>query len=320
MLTPQRAQLQWPCARACAGPVHRHRLYNASRRSSQKPTVGTRALLGLSACLLRLTARLTLRPAELSLELQGNSFWNLLLGRFSSLSCTLHRTKRFMRARDLRVTWEEVDLGLNPVLYFALPLVMLWKPLPSFYLLLLFYLLRPAWQRSNPRRSSTQGSRDSRGGLSFEASAGAEELWECRLWRSWLNVGLGDIMNYSIAGLVAELGDLRQATTFELQGLQVTDALELDAVAQLPDNALFKYRLKTGLFVGDLDGSQCLLWDDPAIQVKPMLLPDFWAPIGGFAGRRLPARLRLRRLEVQDGLLFVSGHVGGSQSTAIVRR
>eukprot|EP00913_Durusdinium_trenchii_P001418 g1313.t1 len=179
---------------------------------------------------------------------------------------------RFMRARDLRVTWEEVDLGLNPVLYFALPLVMLWKPLPSFYLLLLFYLLRPAWQRSNPRRSSTQGSRDSR-----------------------------DIMNYSIAGLVAELGDLRQATTFELQGLQVTDALELDAVAQLPDNALFKYRLKTGLFVGDLDGSQCLLWDDPAIQVKPMLLPDFWAPIGGFAGRRLPARLRLRRLEVQDG-------------------
>ena len=41
-----------------------------------------------------------------------------------------------------------------------------------------------------------------------------------RLWRSWLSTALSDIMTYSRAGLVAELGDLRRATTFELKGLK----------------------------------------------------------------------------------------------------
>lgn len=73
--------------------------------------------------------------------------------------------------------------------------------------------------------------------------------------------------------------------------------------------------------MGDLDGAQCILWEDPAIQVKPMLLPDFWVPLGGFAGRRLPRGLRLELLKVEDGEVKVSGEIGPQQSsTAIVRR
>lgn len=30
-----------------------------------------------------------------------------------------------------------------------------------------------------------------------------------------------------------------------------------------------------------------------------MLFPEFWAPIGGFAGRQLPAALQLERVEVK---------------------
>lgn len=37
----------------------------------------------------------------------------------------------------------------------------------------------------------------------------------------------------------------------------------------------------------------------PRWQVKPMLFPEFWAPIGGFAGRQLPAALQLERVEVK---------------------
>eukprot|EP00438_Fugacium_kawagutii_P023477 Skav220973 [mRNA] locus=scaffold1928:628906:637791:- [translate_table: standard] len=75
-------------------------------------------------------------------------------------------------------------------------------------------------------------------------------------------------------------------------------ALVMDAVAQLPENALFKYRLRTGAGEG-------IAWDVAVkhvgiASVKPMLFPEFWAPIGGFAGRRLPTALRLDRLEVQE--------------------
>ena len=34
-------------------------------------------------------------------------------------------------------------------------------------------------------------------------------------------------------------------------------------------------------------------------QVKPMLFPEFWAPIGGFAGRQLPEALQLERVEIK---------------------
>lgn len=198
-----------------------------------------------------------------------------------------------------------------------LPVAVLWKPLPTFYLLLVLYLLYREKSNAPAESEQRKASRD----VTFAASAGSDELWKCHLWRSWLNLGLNDIMTYSIAGLVAELGDLRRATTFELAKLEIVDgALVMDAIAQLPENTVFKYRLRTGLLLGEVEGSQCIIWDDPGIQVKPMLFPEFWAPIGGFAGRQLPPSLRLERLQLQDGLLVVSGRVRRGTSTAIVPR
>ena len=275
---------------------------------------------------MRLVARTLFWPKDVSVELKGSSIVAILLGRFTNLSFTLRNTQRLAHLREVRVTGEEVNMRLNPALLVLLPMLvpvaLLWKPLPTFYLLLLFYLL----YREKSNAPAAEGSMDRRNeslqDVTFYASAGATELWKCRLWRSWLNLGLDDIMTYSIAGLVAELGDLRRATTFELENLQMKDgALVMDAVAQLPENAIFKYRLKTGLLLGNVNGSQCIIWDDPAIQVKPMLFPEFWAPIGGFAGRQLPAALQLERVEVKDDILVVSGRLRGpGSSTAIVRR
>eukprot|EP00435_Cladocopium_sp_Y103_P050600 s1559_g15.t1 len=278
---------------------------------------GTRRLallLWLSTATLRCLARVFLWPREMAVELKGSSIVGILLGRFSTLSVTLRQTQRLAHLREVKVTGQEVDFVLNPLLMVLIPLLLpvavLWKPLPTFYLLLVLYLLYR--EKSNaPVESEATGRKSrSRRDVTFEASAGTDELWKCHLWRSWLNLGLNDIMTYSIAGLVAELGDLRRATTFELANLEIVDgALVMDAVAKLPENTVFKYRLRTGLLLGEVEGSQCIIWDDPGIQVKPMLFPEFWAPIGGFAGRQLPPSLRLERLELQDGLLVVSGRV-----------
>ena len=57
---------------------------------------------------------------------------------------------------------------------------------------------------------------------------------------------------------------------------------------------------------GSTTCNSCVIVGGSFGQVKPMLFPEFWAPIGGFAGRQLPPSLRLERLEfqVQTGMAF----------------
>ncbi|CAE7194415.1 unnamed protein product [Symbiodinium sp. CCMP2592] len=277
----------------------------ASRRGTSWGQGARTWLLAGTALALRLLVRLCLAPEDIAIELHSKSISDILLGRFATLRVNLKRAGRWLHVQQAEVEWKLVNLGLNPIFWLLMPLTLALRPKLALIALTLVYILPRGAQRD---RSTTR----------FTASMSAEDLWSCRLWRAVVTAGLRDIMNYSVAGMVAlpreVSGELSAATSFEVKSLEVANScLIMDAVANLPGETVFQYRLKTGVSLGEVDGCQCILWDDPCIEVTPgWPLPQFWAPIGSFAGLGLTDKLRFSRLEfLSDGRLVLEGRVAG---------
>ncbi|CAJ1355669.1 unnamed protein product, partial [Effrenium voratum] len=180
-----------------------------------------RAALRLSALSCGLLLRLVFWPRELRLDLRGagkgdgtdpgaRSPWaSALLGRFG-FNASLRRMRRLLRAQEVELNGEEVDLGCNPALLLLVTLLLVLRPVAGLLGLWLLFLLSATKLRDKSAKSS----------LSFAAKISAEDLWSCRIWRSCANAGLRDVMQNSIAGLIAELSDLQQATSFNVKGIQ----------------------------------------------------------------------------------------------------
>lgn len=183
---------------------------------------------------------------------------------------------------------------------------------------------------SRAANSKPGSDASSRGSIaSFRIEASANDLDKAKGWRFLLTAALRDIMEYSVAGFVAlpreVSGELSTATSFELEAATIVERrLVMDAVARLPDGMIFRYRLRTGVkLLPGPAGTACVFWEDPEIRVAPgWPLPEFWAPIGGFAGRNFDGFLRLTRLDLSEssGLIVEGSLSKGSDraSTAIV--
>ncbi|CAE7463903.1 CDC27B [Symbiodinium natans] len=268
-------------------------------------------LLAATALTLRLLVRLCFAPDDVDIKLSSKSIADVLLGRFDTARVTLNRARRWLRVHKCEVECQLVNSGINPMFWLFVPLMLALSPRLVLVGWLLGYIFLPRAAKTEPGRRETR----------FTARLSAEDLWGCRLWRDVVTSGLRDIMNYSVAGMVAlpreVSGELSAATSFEVKGLQVSEScLILDAVANLPGKTVFQYRLKTGVSLGEVDGCQCIIWDDPCIEVTPgWQLPKFWAPIGSFAGLGLPDKLRFSRFEfLSDGQLVMEGRVAGEGS------
>jgi len=251
----------------------------------------------------------------------------MAFGRLRSLQIKLGCVRRGLRVQRATFECDALDLGLKPLLVLLTPVIAFLQPhllLPIWLLILFLPGLPSALKKELKRRGSDE---ERRGRSSFSMLLSADDLNRSKLWRFLLTAALRDIMEYSVAGLVAlpreVSGDLSSATSFELEAVDVADScLVMDAVARLPDGVLFKYRIRTGLTLSKLgDGSNCLFWEDPSIRITPgWPLPEFWAPIGGFAGRRFSDILQLTRVDFPaSGGLHVEGFAGsGSSPGALV--
>jgi len=263
----------------------------------------------------------------LRVRVLANSNRSLAFGRLNSFRLQLGRVHRGLQLQRGMLECGALDLGIKPLLLALTPLIALLRPsllLPVLLLMLFLPGLPPALRRE----LGQQRLQDRRTRVAFSAELSAGDLAGSSLWRFLLTAGLRDIMEYSVAGLVAlpreVSGELSSATSFELETVDIADSrLVMDAVARLPNGTLFKYRLRTGVALTDLQGAGCLFWQDPEIRVSPGWgLPDFWAPIGGFAGRRFSEFLQLSRLDIlASGVLLVEGSLGagtGGAGSAIV--
>jgi len=246
--------------------------------------------------------------------IDAESSTDMAIGRLRAMRVSLGRARRLFRLREATLTCESLDLGLLPAALVATPVLLLLRPSLFLPLVLLLFLA--------PRQSS-QGRGG--GGTTFRLAVAASDLNSCGLWRFLLSAALRSIMENSVAGLVAlpreVSGQLSEATSFELGSVGISERrLVVDARAKLPDGTLFDYRLRFGVTLVDVEGSKCIFWEDPEVKVVPgWPLPDFWAPIGGFAATRLPGSIQLSRTEITgSGALVVEGGLGRSRS--LVRR
>lgn len=251
-------------------------------------------------------------------EVESESDLKLLLGRFSRLRLNLGRLKRGLRIQRGSVEVKNLNLGFKPSFLLVLPLLVILFPSLTWLFILILVLPPPSYW--NGRQARAQKSE-----LQFSAEISTTDLNQSHVWRFCLTTVLRDIMSYSIAGMVAlpreVSGELSSATTFEVEDIYTEDQkLVMNAVARLPNETLFKYRLRTGVVLETVEGEQCLFWDDPQIRVRPSWpLPEFWAPLGGFAGRRLGSTLQLTRLEVpvQGGIVVEGRWNPGDSITAL---
>eukprot|EP00929_Paragymnodinium_shiwhaense_P106056 TRINITY_DN71153_c0_g1_i1.p1 TRINITY_DN71153_c0_g1~~TRINITY_DN71153_c0_g1_i1.p1 ORF type:complete len:140 (+),score=12.10 TRINITY_DN71153_c0_g1_i1:50-469(+) len=96
--------------------------------------------------------------------------------------------------------------------------------------------------------------------------------------------------------------------------------LVFDACAYLPENVQFKYRLRVGAIIAEIEGESCIFWDDPEIRVKTMWpLPDLWAPMVGVAGFRFPRQVKFSRIGFRDdGCIEVAGTLGQPDGALVV--
>lgn len=270
---------------------------------------------------VRLVLRLAVDADALRLQLMCGSYADLAWGRLQSLRLEVGRVRRLLKLQSFAVSGGNLDLGYKPLLGLSLPFVMLLMP-KLFFPILLAMLWLPGHSAdwSSPKDPRRQERNLVEGGAHFTATFAPEDLNDSSLWRLMLSAALKEIVEYSIAGLVAlprEVeGQFTSATSFSLQAVDVADrSIVMSATAHLPDEATFSFKLRTGVTLADVEGSKCIFWDDPAIRVAPIWpLPEMWAPIGGFAGRRLPGWMQLERVHFpEDGGITVEGTLGRRQ-------
>ncbi|CAE8718993.1 unnamed protein product, partial [Polarella glacialis] len=252
-------------------------------------------------------------------RIEALSSRDALLGRFQSLRLELGRLGRGIRLRQAVLDCKSLDLGFKPALLALTPLILLLRPSAFLPLLLIFCFAPSRLSQAGPSSSGT-----SRSTTSVSATISGEDLSQSSVWKFLLTTALRDIMNYSIAGLVVlpreVSGELSSATRFELEGVDVTEkGIEMDAAAFLENNTIFRYKLRTGASIIEVNGEQVIFWEDPCIQVTPgWPLPVFWFPIGGFAGRRIGNFLRLTRLQFTAAGIELEGSLGGTGGGALV--
>jgi len=268
---------------------------------------------------------LGVKARSLKVRIDADSNTDMALGRISSANLSLQRVRRGFWLQNATLRCGAVDLGIRPLLLLCAPLLLLLRPallMPVLLLVLLVPRLPSRAIESRPGSgTSNQGRR-----ASFHVEASADDLNKSRAWRFLLTAALRDIMEYSIAGLVAlpreVSGELSTATSFELEAATIVEQrLVMDAAARLPDGVIFRYRLRTGMKLLPGPAGATVFWEDPEIRVAPgWPLPEFWAPIGGFAGRRFDGFLQLTRLDLSEsnGLivegLLITGSDGASTS------
>lgn len=261
---------------------------------------------------LRIMMRLTMDADPIRLQLLCGSYSDLFWGRFQSLRLDVGRVRRLLRLQHLAVSADSLDVGYKPLLFLLLPLVAVLIPRLVFPILLVML-----WAPGHSTDFGSQSRHLREGSTRFKVTFAPKDLNESSLWKFMLSAALKEIVDYSIAGQVAlpreAEGQFASATNFSLQAIDVADrTIVMSATAYLPDNATFSFKLRTGLTLVDIEGSKCIFWDDPAIRVAPIWpLPELWAPIGGFAGRRLPSWLQFQSICFpQDGGIAVEGTLG----------
>jgi len=264
---------------------------------------------------------LGVQAKSLQVRIAADSSTNLALGKLRSADLSFEHVRRGLWLQRAMLRCGAVDLGIRPLLILCVPFLVLLRPsllLPLLLLVLFLPRLPSTLTDSKPRNNTS--NRSSIASFSIEASA--SDLNKSRCWRFLLTAALRDIMEYSIAGQVAlpreVSGELSGATSFELESATIVERrLVMDAVARLPDGVIFRYRLRTGIeLLPGAASDTCVFWDNPEIRVAPgWPLPEFWAPLGAFAGRRFDGFLRLTRLDLSESSgLVVEGslNTGGS--------
>jgi len=264
---------------------------------------------------------LGVQAQSLQVRIAADSSTNLALGRIRSADLRLKHVRRGFWLQRAMLRCEAVDLGIRPLLILCAPLLVMLRPallLPVLMLVLFLPGLPSTVTNGKPGNDTSNLSSNA----SFRIEASASDLDKSRGWRFLMTAALRDIMEYSIAGQVAlpreVSGELSSATSFELEAATIVERrLVMDAVARLPDGVIFRYRLRTGVkLLPGPAGSTGVFWEDPEIRVAPgWPLPEFWAPLGGFAGRRFDGLLRLTCLDLSESSgLVVEGslNTGGS--------
>lgn len=311
-------------AAASARVSHVTRQSGGNRWKVFRDGLGRPRLAQLTELMLKLLLCLCLgakvRSTEVFLDAETNL--DVVLGRIKSLRFQIGCTTRGLRLQRGHLQYEAADWGFKPWLMLLSPLIMLFRPALALPLLVCVLFLPGRILSGSQEASSGIVSTQGR----FSIHLAGSDLNESGLWRFFLTAALRDIMECSVAGLVAlpreVSGELSAATSFELEGVSIEDScLAMDAVAKLPDGVLFKYRIRTGATLVQANGENVVFWEDPCIRVTPMWpLPSFWAPLGGFASRRLGTWLQLTRLEFpKTGGLDMEGALGRGGSTAVTR-
>jgi len=260
----------------------------------------------------RFLARVLLaaEAGSIQVRIDAESSAALALGRLRSFKLHFGRLHRGLQAQRARLEAEALDVGYKPMFTVVAMLFLFIRPSLVLPLIVLVLAFMPGhFSESQVRNRAT-----------FSLHLEADDMDRSKLWRFMLTAALRDIMEYSLAGLVAlprEInGELSTATCFELEAINIDDSrLVMDAVAQLPDGTLFKYRLRTGATLKATGPDTCIFWEDPEIQVSAgWPFPDFWAPIGGFAGRRIGGALQMTSISFpSSGGMTVEGRIGGSE-------
>eukprot|EP00929_Paragymnodinium_shiwhaense_P106057 TRINITY_DN71153_c0_g1_i2.p1 TRINITY_DN71153_c0_g1~~TRINITY_DN71153_c0_g1_i2.p1 ORF type:complete len:380 (+),score=56.32 TRINITY_DN71153_c0_g1_i2:85-1140(+) len=310
--------LDWGAARQFRlQPGRRDLLWTLVRRAAD-PSVspGQPVLAGFVCSVAAVFLRLCF-AAEASgklLTLSAASSRDVVLGRLSKLQLRLGRLRRGLRMQSGLLEADKLNLGFKPFLFLLTPVLMLWRPSILWASLLILLLVPDGSLGGKPRGSAT-----------FSCCLNAEDLQKCSLWRSALTVALRSIMENSVAGqlvLPREVsGQLSTATRFELEAVSIEDGrLVFDACAYLPENVQFKYRLRVGAIIAEIEGESCIFWDDPEIRVKTMWpLPDLWAPMVGVAGFRFPRQVKFSRIGFRDdGCIEVAGTLGQPDGALVV--
>eukprot|EP00931_Biecheleriopsis_adriatica_P083525 TRINITY_DN57115_c0_g1_i1.p1 TRINITY_DN57115_c0_g1~~TRINITY_DN57115_c0_g1_i1.p1 ORF type:complete len:299 (+),score=44.10 TRINITY_DN57115_c0_g1_i1:42-938(+) len=249
-------QLAVPAAAVAAGACRRQ-----AARLRQRPR-----LLGLTELVIRKLLQVVFGGEAVAVKAEARSNRAVLLGQFDSLKIEFNSLARGFRLRRTVLQFENANFTLKPTLLLLAPVLMVFSP--SLLLPLLLVCMLPLGKQFG------QASTGLRSSSRFSTAVAADDLNRCKLWRFLLTAALRDIMSYSVAGLVAlpreVSGELSAATSFELEDVQVQDAyIVMGAVAHLPDNRSFKYKLRTSATLGDVDGSQCIIWEDPGIEITP---------------------------------------------------
>lgn len=255
--------------------------------------------------------RLLLGARAMNLNLLTLSATDVVRGRFDTLRLELLQSKRGFRFQLLSIEYNDAILGIKPFLLALAPVVAIfWGYLLLPLVLLVLFL---------PSRDEVPEAMPAPG--KFTACLSVDDLRSCGIWRRVLEGILRHIMENSVAGVLAlprEVGgQLSDATSFELQSVDITDGLLVfGAAAKLPDATTLNYTLRFSADVGrDVVGRSCVVWQDPEVKVTPGWgLPVFWAPIGGFAGSRPPRPLRITSIQILPGeQLELQGELGGPE-------